>query len=97
MTRAKTKTNPGHPDLEVVKKAEAVFAEMGMTAEDAIAVFYKQAALRGSFPITELIPNEETQEAVSKARAGSDVVSYGSVDEVMAEFEDARANSDNEI
>ena len=97
MTRAKTKTNPGHPDLEVVKKAEAVLAEMGMTAEDAIAVFYKQAALRGSFPITELIPNEETQEAVSKARAGSDVVSYGSVDEVMAEFEDARANSDNEI
>ena len=34
---------------------------------------------------------------MSKARAGSDVVSYGSVDEVMAEFEDARANPDNEI
>ena len=48
---------------------------MGMTREEAIAVFYKQTALRGSFPITDLIPSEETQEVVRKARAGSEIVS----------------------
>ena len=50
-----------------------MFAEMGMTPEEAINVFYKQTALRGSFPITELIPNEETQEVIRKARAGEDL------------------------
>ena len=61
MTSAKAKVPHGHPDPEVVQKAEAVFAKMGMTPDEAIAIFYKQTALHGSFPITELIPNEETQ------------------------------------
>ena len=97
MTNAKTKAPPGHPDPAVVKKAEAVFAEMGMTPEDAIVVFYKQTALRGSFPITELIPNEETQEVIRKARAGEDLISVGSVDELMAELQDARTHPDDEV
>ena len=97
MTSAKTKATPGHPNPAVVKRAEAVFAEMGMTPEDAIAVFYKQTALRGSFPITELIPNEETQEVIQKAWAGEDLISIGSVDELMAELQDARAHPDDEV
>ena len=72
-----------------VRKAETVFAEMGMTPDEAVAIFYKQTALHDSFAITELIPNEETQETARKARASRDVARYGSVDDVMAEFEDA--------
>ena len=60
-----------------------------MTPDEAVAIFYKQTALHDSFPITELIPNEETQETARKARASRDVARYGSVDDVMAEFEDA--------
>ena len=97
MTSAKAKAPHGHPDPEVVRKAEAVFAKMGMTPEEAINVFYKQTALRGSFPITELIPNEETQEVIRKARAGEDLISVGSVEELMAEFRDARTNPDDEV
>ena len=97
MTSAKRKTPVRHPDPEVVQQAEAVFAEMGMTPEEAINVFYKQTALRGSFPITELIPNEETQEVIRKARAGEDLISVGSVEELMAEFRDARTNPDDEV
>ena len=97
MTSAKAKAPHGHPDPEVVRKAEAVFAKMGMTPEEAINVFYKQTALRSSFPITELIPNEETQEVIRKARAGEDLISVGSVEELMAEFRDARTNPDDEV
>ena len=97
MTRAKPKAPHGHSDPEVVRKAEAVFAKMGMTPEQAIAVFYKQTALRSSFPITELIPNEETQEVIRRARAGEDLTSVGSVDELIAEFQDARAHPDDEV
>ncbi len=87
---AKTKGPQRHPDPDVVRKAETVFAEMGMTPDEAVAIFYKQTALHDSFPITELIPNEETQETARKARASRDVARYGSVDDVMAEFEDVR-------
>ena len=97
MTSAKAKTPARHPDPDVVRKAEAVFAEMGMTPAEAVAVFYKQTALRGSFPITELIPNEETQEVIRKARSGEDLTSVGSVDELMAELQDARAHPDDEV
>ena len=86
---AKTKGPQRHPDPDVVQKAETVFAEMGMTPDEAVAIFYKHTALHDSFPITELIPNEETQETARKARASRDVARYGSVDDVMAEFEDA--------
>ena len=97
MTSAKAKAPSSHPDPEVVRKAEAVFTKMGITPEQAIAIMYKQTALRGSFPITELIPNEETQDTVRRARVGQDTTSYGSVDELMTEFEDARTNPDNEV
>ncbi len=94
---SKTQTAPYHRDPEVVRKAEAIFAGMGMTPAEAISLFYKQTALHGAFPITELIPNEETQEVVRKARAGIGIIRYGSVDEMMAEFDDARANPHNQV
>ncbi len=97
MTSAKAKAPQGHPDPEVVRKAEAVFAKMGMTAEQAIAIFYKQTALHSTFPIENLIPNEETQEVIRKARAGEDLTSVGSVDELMAEFQNARTHPDDEV
>jgi addiction module RelB/DinJ family antitoxin len=97
MTSTKAKVTPKHPDPEVVRKAEAVFAKMGMTPEEAIAIFYKQTSLRSSFPITELIPNEETQEVIRRAKAGEDLISVGSVDELMAEFRDARTDPDDEV
>ena len=64
----KAKGPQRHPDPDVVRNAEAVFAEMGMTPEEAVAVLYKQTALHGCFPITDLIPNEETQETARRAR-----------------------------
>ena len=98
MTSAKTETevvSPRHCDPEVVAKAEAVFAEMGMTPEEAISLFYKQTALHGKFPITELIPNEETQAAILEARAGIGLVKYSSLDEFRAELDDIMAEVDD--
>ncbi len=96
-SKPQTAPHPHHRDPEVVRKAEAIFASMGMTPEDAISIFYKQTTLHGDFPITELIPNEKTQEVVRKARAGIGIIRYGSVDEMMAEFDDARANPHNQV
>ena len=97
MAGMRATTEPGHTDPEVVSKAEAVFKELGMTAQEAVAIFYKQTALRGAFPITELIPNEETQEAIRNAQSGREIATYKSVAEVMAEYRNARIGTDDEI
>ena len=76
-----------HRDPKVVRQAEKVFAGMGMTPAEAVALFYKQTALRGDFPITELIPNEETQLAILEARAGIGLIRGRSVAEMLAEAE----------
>ena len=76
-----------HPDRKVVKRAERIFAVMGMTPAEAVALFYKQTALHGDFPITELIPNEETQAAILEARAGIGLIRGRSVAEMLREAE----------
>ena len=82
----KTRGRPPHPNPKVVKEAERIFAGMGMTGAEAVALFYKQTALRGDFPITELIPNEETQEAIWDALAGIGIKEYASVAEMRADL-----------
>ena len=83
---SKPQTAPYHRDPEVVRQAEAIFASMGMTPAEAIAIFYKQTALHGDFPITELIPNEKTQAALREPKES--MVSYSSVAEMMADLWD---------
>ena len=104
MTSANTKAVPHHSDPEVVQKAEAVFAELGMTPEEAIGIFYKQTALHGRFPITELIPNEATQASILEARAGIGLVKYSDLDEfhaeldgIMVEVDDAKSDQDIQL
>ena len=89
------KTVQGHPDPEVVHRAEAVFAQMGMTPQQAIAILYNQTALLGAFPIRDFIPNEETRAAIESAQNGAGTTKYESVAEVMADFRDARVNPDD--
>ena len=76
-----------HPDPKVVKQAEKIFAGMGMTGAEAVALFYRQTVLRGDFPITELIPNEATQAAIREARAGIGLIRGRSLAEMMREAE----------
>ena len=82
----KTGRRPPHSDPKVVKQAEKIFAGMGMTPAAAISLFYKQTALHGDFPITEMIPNEETQEAIWDALAGIGIKKYASVAEMRADL-----------
>ena len=79
-----TESAPRHRDPEVVRKAEEIFAEMGMTPEEAIGIFYKQTALHGKFPITELIPNETMQAALREPRES--LVSHTSAAEMRADI-----------
>ena len=83
---AKTRGRPPHPDPKVVRRAEKIFAGMGMTPYEAVVIFYKQTALHGDFPISELIPNEATQEAIWDSLAGIGIKKYDSVAEMRADL-----------
>ncbi len=67
------------------KKAEAVFKKLGISASQAIAMFYKQVSLRRGIPFPVELPNEVTQEAINDAREGK-LTSYDSVEEIKAKL-----------
>lgn len=67
------------------KKAEAVFKELGISASQAISLFYKQVSLRRGIPFPVELPNEVTQNAIQDSREGR-VNEYGSVEELKAKF-----------
>jgi len=52
------------------KAAEAVFKKLGITASQAIAMFYKQVQLRNGIPFPVELPNEVTRNAIDEARTG---------------------------
>lgn len=74
------------PDLK--QDAEKVFSTLGLSATEAITLFYKQVALRQGLPFTVRIPNAETREAIRQARTGEGLTSYSSVEELMADLND---------
>jgi mRNA interferase YafQ len=50
--------------------AEAILDELGLTASDAIRLFYRQVTLRKGLPFDVTIPNAATRRALKDADAG---------------------------
>jgi DNA-damage-inducible protein J len=72
MIRARTS-----PDVKAL--AEEVFERLGLTATDAINMFYHQVALRRGIPFEVSIPNETTKKAIEEARSGKGMKKHKSV------------------
>ena len=75
------------PDLK--HKAEEVFSTLGLSATEAITLFYKQVTLQSGLPFEVKIPNAETLKAIHHARNKEGLSEYDSVNELMAELDDA--------
>ena len=66
------------PDLK--DKAEKVLEGVGVSASQAITMFYRQVVLRRGLPFDVCIPNAETVAAMKEADAGGGEVFHGSVE-----------------
>ena len=75
------------PDLK--HKAEEVFSTLGLSATEAITLFYKQVTLQSGLPFEVKIPNSETLMALNQARNKKGLTEYDSVEKLMANFDDA--------
>ncbi len=71
---------------EVKESAEAVFNELGITASQAVSMFFRQVSLQNGLPFEVKIPNAETVAALRDLEEGRDVQRYDSVEEL---FKDA--------
>lgn len=69
------------------KEAEGVLRRLGLTPTEAIRLFYRQLCLRRGLPFPVLIPNALTRETLEKSRAGEDVETFASLEEMFESWE----------
>ena len=85
---AKTEMIRARVTPELKREADALFERLGLSATDAITVFYRQAVLRQRLPFEVRIPNAETRRAIAETKSGEGLVDCPSgVDELMAGLE----------
>jgi DNA-damage-inducible protein J len=70
----------------VKEKAEAIFAAIGLTASDAIGMFYRQVAFRRGLPFDVCVPNATTLAALEELEAGNGQVVHGTTDQLFDEL-----------
>lgn len=69
------------PDLK--GKAEQVFHKLGLTATQAITLFYKQVEMRNGLPFDVVIPNETTLRTFNETDAGKNLVVCEDADDMF--------------
>ena len=82
----KTETIQARVDLDLKREAEEVFAELGLSATEAITLFYRQVLLHQGMPFDMRVPNAVTVKAIREAGSGVNLTEYGGIDSLKAEL-----------
>ena len=81
--KPKTATISARIDPELKREAERVFKELGLTATQAITLFYKQVELERGLPFAVRVPNQVTVEALEEARTRQGLESFNTLDDLL--------------
>jgi DNA-damage-inducible protein J len=73
------------PDLK--KEVEQIFKILGLTATEAITLFYNMVKLKKGIPFEVKIPNEETQKVIRDSRKGINVTTHTNLDDYFEKVE----------
>lgn len=84
---AKTASINARIEPVVKKKAERIFADLGITASDAIGMFYRQVTFRRGLPFDVCIPNATTIAALEELERGDGEVVHGSTSQLFDELD----------
>ena len=84
---AKTEMIRARVEPALKRQAEECFSELGLSATEAITLFYKQVTLRRGLPFDVRIPNAETIEALKQARDREGLTEYATLEDLKAAFE----------
>jgi DNA-damage-inducible protein J len=72
----KTETVRARVDAKLKADAEAVLDKLGLTASEAIRLFYRQVALRKGLPFDVKLPNAATRRAMKELDEGKRMTRY---------------------
>lgn len=86
---AKTAMVRARVEPELKRQAEELFSELGLSATEAITLFYKQVAIHRGLPFSVRIPNEKTVEALRQAENREDLLEYSSIEDFREDLERA--------
>jgi DNA-damage-inducible protein J len=78
---SKTQTIRARVDAKLKADAEAVLDKLGLTASEAIRLFYRQLALRKGLPFDVKVPNLATRRAMKELDEGKEVTRYDDFDD----------------
>ena len=84
---AKTEMIRARVEPELKHEAEELFKRLGLSATEAITLFYKQVTLNQGLPFEVKIPNADTIEALRQAEARADLTEYTSLQDLKTRFE----------
>ncbi len=73
------------PDLK--REAEELLSELGMSATEAITLFYRQVTMHRGLPFDVRVPNAETLEALRQSRDGVDLEEHATFEDFKASFD----------
>lgn len=84
---AKTETIRARVEPELKREAEELFSALGLSATEAITLFYRQVTMHRGLPFAVRMPNQETLEALRDAREGRNITEYATLEDLKAEFD----------
>jgi DNA-damage-inducible protein J len=66
---------------------EGIFHKLGMTATEAINLFYRQVKINKGLPFAVRLPNAGTRRTLEKSARGEDIRSFKDIDEMFKDLE----------
>lgn len=84
---SKTETIRVRVEPAVKRAAEAIFKRLGLSASDAVNMFYYQVELHKGIPFDLKIPNSATRKAMGEALSGKNMSTYNSLEELKKKFD----------
>ena len=74
-------------ERELKQGAEEVFRELGLTASQAITLFYRQVELERGLPFAVRVPNDMSVEALEQARTRQQLESFNTLDDLFDDLQ----------
>jgi DNA-damage-inducible protein J len=84
---AKTAMIRARTDEDLKEQVEEIFHKLGMTATEAINLFYRQVKINKGLPFAVRLPNAETRRTLENSARGEDVKSFKNIDEMFKDLE----------
>lgn len=84
---AKTASINARIEPKVKKQAETIFAAIGISASEAISMFYRQVYFRRGLPFDVCVPNATTIAALEELERGGGEVVHGPTSQLFDELD----------